>query len=526
VVALLAVWKAGAAYLPLDPEDPAERRQKVLETARPVAVLGEKDIKDLKDLKDIKDWEDGSVVAGDQLAYVIYTSGSTGVPKGAMGHHRGLLNRLLWGQETYRLGPEDAVLQKTPYTFDVSVWELFWPLVAGSRLVLARPGGHRDPRYLAELIAREKVTVAHFVPSMLRAFLDEPALDLSESCRSLRLVIASGEALPPDLAQRFAARVGAPLYNLYGPTETSIEVTSWGCGGEASVVPIGRPIANARIQVVDPAGELIPIGQAGELCIGGVAVGRGYLGRPELTAERFVPDPWGGFGSRLYRSGDLARVRSDGAVEYLGRIDQQVKVRGVRIELGEIEATLAAHPAVREAVVVLRQEPSGPTLVAFVVVPDKTPEPAELRAFLRRSLPEPLVPASFVFLSSLPLTRSGKTDRRALELSGTAAQVTVQEYTSPRTPLEEWLVKQCADLLRVPQVGIQDNFFDLGGHSLLGTILIARLREDWRVELPVQDLFAASDLAALADRITENELDAAESDGTLDDALAELGDLS
>jgi amino acid adenylation domain-containing protein len=529
VVALLAVWKAGAAYLPVDPEDPEERRQKVLAAARPVAVVeGGKDIKDLKDLKDTRDGLADAVVAGEQLAYVIYTSGSTGVPKGAMGHHRGLLNRLVWGQEKYRLGPADVVLQKTPYTFDVSVWEMFWPLIAGARLVLARPGGHRDPRYLADLIARERVTVAHFVPSMLRAFLDDPAAADAERCRSLRLVIASGEALAPDLAQRFAARIGAPLHNLYGPTEASIEVTSWACEGETASVPIGRPVANARIQVVDRAGELVPIGQPGELCIGGVAVGRGYLGRPDLTAERFVPDPCGEPGARVYRSGDLARVRGDGAVEYLGRIDQQVKVRGVRIELGEIEAALTAHPAVREAVVILREEPAGPSLVAFIVslAADPEPDPAELRAFLRRSLPEAMVPASFVFLPSLPLTSSGKTDRRALEKAGTAARVTVKEYEAPRTPLEEWLVEQCADLLGLPRVGIQNNFFDLGGHSLLGTQLIARLRDDWRVELPVQDLFAAVDLATLADRITDLELEAAASSGTLDDALAELGDLS
>ncbi|HEY2738167.1 MAG TPA: amino acid adenylation domain-containing protein, partial [Thermoanaerobaculia bacterium] len=523
VVALLAVWKAGAAYLPLDPGDPVERRQKVLEVARPVAVLGEKDLKDLKDLKDIKDMKDmkdlegGSVVAGEQLAYVIYTSGSTGVPKGAMGHHRGLLNRLLWGQETFLLGPEDAVLQKTPYTFDVSVWELFWPLVTGARLVLARPGGHRDPCYLAELIARERVTVAHFVPSMLRAFLDDPSLDHPESCRSLRLVIASGEALTPDLAQRFAARIDAPLFNLYGPTEASIEVTSWGCDGEAAVVPIGRPIANTRIQVVDREGELVPIGLAGELCIGGVAVGRGYLGRPDLTAERFIPDFFGDFGARLYRSGDLARVRGDGAVEYLGRIDQQVKVRGVRIELGEIEAALAAHPALREAAVVLREEPAGPSLVAFVVAPSEAPEPAVLRAFLRRSLPEPMVPASFVFLPSLPLTPSGKVDRGRLaaEARGSLDQPAAErEWTAPRTPAERLLAGIWSEVLRVPRAGVQDDFFALGGHSLLATQVMSRLRTAYGVALPVRALFEAQTLEALAARVEQENATALENVGS------------
>jgi amino acid adenylation domain-containing protein len=483
-------------------------------------------------------------VGGEALAYVIYTSGSTGAPKGAMLHHRGLRNRLLWGQETFRLGPDDAVLQKTPLTFDVSVWELFWPLAAGARLVLARPGGHRDPRYLVDLIARERVTVTHFVPSMLRAFLEDPALDSPEACLSLRLVITSGEALTPDLARRFFARTGAAsgraeLHNLYGPTEASIEVTAWTCDRSAisESIPIGLPIANTRIHLLGPDRRPVPLGIPGELFIGGVPVARGYLGRPDLTAERFVPDPFpvpGETGARLYRTGDLARRRPAGAVEYLGRIDHQVKIRGVRIEPGEIEAALSAHPAVRAAAVVLGQDAAGPSLVACLVAAEESNpvdlNPAELRAFLRRSLPEPMIPAVFLTLPSLPLTRSGKVDRRALAQAGSqaggAARVAAKEYVAPRTPLEEWLVGRCTELLARERVGIQDNFFALGGHSLLATQLLARLREDWRIELPLQDLFSAPDLAALADRITERELALAAESGALQEALADLDALS
>jgi len=586
VVALLAVWKAGAAYLPLDPDDPPERLAGMLAAARPVAVLAREKLWEIaagaphprplshlppdqpRERGEPQDearqdslvlpypeslpspgggWAgDGRGAGGevpggaafdlglDRLAYVIYTSGSTGAPKGVMLHHRGLRNRLLWGQEAFRLDADDTVLHKTPITFDVSVWELFWPLAVGARLVLARPGGHRDPRYLVELIARERVTVAHFVPSMLRAFLDEPALVDPAACRSLRLVIASGEALSPELARRFHARLGAALHNLYGPTEASIEVTSWACGrGDAGSVPIGRPVANTRIHVLDRAGEPAPIGLPGELCIGGVPVGRGYLGRPDLTAEAFIPDPLappGEPGARLYRTGDVARRRADGAVEYLGRRDQQVKVRGFRIELGEIEKALAAHPAVHEAVVVLRPDAGGPSLVAFVVPAREAssgePDPAGLRSFLRRTLPEPMVPAAFVFLAAFALTRSGKVDRQALAQPGTAARVAVREYAPPRTPLEEWLVEQTAGLLGLPRVGIQDNFFDLGGHSLLATQLLSRLRDAWRIDLPVQDLFTAPDLAALADLITERELDAAADSGALGGVLAEFGELS
>jgi amino acid adenylation domain-containing protein/FkbM family methyltransferase len=503
MVALLAVWKAGAAYLPIDPDDP--RSQGVLAAAQPVAVLTREQVLACPPSPGDREEGAGRGAGGEGLAYVIYTSGSTGTPKGAMAHHRGLRNRLLWGQEVFGLRPDDTVLQKTPITFDVSVWELFWPLVTGARLVLAKPGGHRDPQYLIDLISRERVTVTHFVPSMLRAFLDDPALE-TEDCRSLRLVIASGEALTPDLVRRFYSRIsGAELYNLYGPTETSIEVTAWACQPADSdgPVPIGYPIANTRIQILDPEGQPVPVGVPGELRIGGVPVGRGYLGRPDLTAERFVPDPFpalGETGARLYRSGDLARRRPDGAVEYLGRIDQQVKVRGVRIELGEIEAALGSHPAVREAAVIVRQDAAGPNLIACVVpAAGREVDSAELRSFLRQTLPEPMIPTAFAVLPNLPLTRSGKVDRRRLAaLSAEAREGEAASGAVPRTRTEELLARIWGEILGLSRVGVHESFFALGGHSLLATRVTSRVRAAFGVTLPVRALFEAPTLAGLA----------------------------
>ncbi len=389
VVGLLGILEAGGAYVPLDPSYPRERLAYLREDARVAVLLTQERL--LAQMGEalsaaphvlcLDHLEEGlfsvpeastlSPPEPSSLAYVIYTSGSTGKPKGAMNSHRGIVNRLLWMQQRYGLTAADRVLQKTPFSFDVSVWELFWPLLVGARLVVARPGGHQDPAYLVETIVGEGITTLHFVPSMLQVFLDAPGV---ERCASLRQVIASGEALPPELEQRFFARLGATgarLYNLYGPTEAAVDVTHWDCtpGAGRWTVPIGHPVANTQIHLLGRYGEPVPIGVAGELLIAGVQVGRGYLGRPELTAERFVPDPFSAEpGARLYRTGDLARRRADGAVEYLGRLDHQVKIRGFRIELGEIEAALAAHPEVREAVVLARQDAAGgKRLVAYVV---------------------------------------------------------------------------------------------------------------------------------------------------------------
>ena len=360
VVGLLAIHKAGGAYVPLDPGYPAERLAYMLRDSAPVAVLThgaaraalEEGMAALAHRPPILDggedaaWSRNSSANPDpaavgltsrHLSHVIYTSGSTGQPKGAMNEHRGLVNRLAWGQKAYGLRPDDRVLQKTPFSFDVSAWEFFWPLLAGARLVMARPGGHRSPAYLVETVQREAITTLHFVPSMMGAFLEVAE---ASTCASLRRVFTSGEALSPGLVRLFHERLpGVELHNLYGPTETAIEVTAWSssAGTSAANIPIGRPIANTRIYILDPFREPVPIGEPGEIHIGGVQVGRGYLNRPELTAERFIANPFVA-GERLYRTGDLGRWRPDGTIEYLGRNDFQVKIRGFRIELGEIEA--------------------------------------------------------------------------------------------------------------------------------------------------------------------------------------------
>jgi amino acid adenylation domain-containing protein/FkbM family methyltransferase len=386
VLSLLAVLRAGGAYVPIDPEYPRQRVAFMLDDASVPVLLTQSHLQSQLPSHDarviaVDEWLASAdperadppmtpEVTAENLAYVIYTSGSTGTPKGAMNAHRGICNRLLWMQDAFGIGPTDAVLQKTPFSFDVSVWEFFWPLMTGARLVVARPGGHRDPAYLARTIETERVTVVHFVPSMLRAFLDEPGL--RERCRSLRHVVCSGEALSPDLQRRCFERVDADLHNLYGPTEAAVDVTHWRCRREDDgSVPIGRPVANTGLYVLDDAGRPTPVGEPGELYIGGVQVGRGYLNRPELTAERFVPDPFAAVPeARMYRTGDRVRYGSDGALEFLGRLDDQVKIRGFRVEPGEIESALREHPAVREAVVAVRHDGAGEQRLVAYVAPD------------------------------------------------------------------------------------------------------------------------------------------------------------
>ncbi|HEY4574119.1 MAG TPA: condensation domain-containing protein, partial [Thermoanaerobaculia bacterium] len=405
----------------------------------------------------------------------------------------------------YGLTADDRVLQKTPYSFDVSVWEFFWPLLTGARLVMARPGGHQDPAYLVGTIREVGITTVHFVPAMLQVFLGAPAV---EGCRSLLRVVCSGEALPPELERRFFARLPAvELHNLYGPTEAAVDVTWWACEREGSrgVVPIGHPVANTRIHLLGPAGELVPVGVSGELFIGGVQVCRGYLARPELTAEKFVPDPFAAEpGSRLYRTGDLARYLPDGAIDFLGRLDHQVKVRGLRIELGEIESALTRHPAVREAVVVARA--AGSAVGAVNLVAYVTPHPGmavpsleELRQGLARSLPEYMLPSALVVLESLPLTASGKVDRKALPAPERMAEG-ARERVAPRTPLERSLAGLWSEVLGIAgeSIGVEDSFFQIGGNSITGAILVNRLQQELGEIVHVVTIFDAPTIARLA----------------------------
>jgi amino acid adenylation domain-containing protein len=523
VVGLLGILKAGGAYVPLDPGYPAERLAGMLaDTGAPVLLASEELTGKLpphrarvlfldRFLDRMENGEDEAADAGPRataanLACVIFTSGSTGRPKGVMLPHRGLVNRLLWAQETYRLTAADAMLLKAASGFDVAIWECFAPLIAGARLVVARPGGHQDTAYLARTIVERRVTVVHFVPSMLDLFLREAA---AGECRSLRQVFSGGEALPPALRERFLVRFpGVPLDNEYGPTEISIDVTRWVCapGQDPRRVPIGRPIGNMRLHLLDRALRQAPIGVPGVLYVGGVGVARGYSGRPELTAERFVPDPEER-GERLYNTGDLARRLPDGNLEFLGRADQQVKVRGLRIEPGEVEAALLRHSAVTAAAVAA--DPEGARLIAWVVprpgVPSGDTAPAALRDFLRGRLPEAMIPSLFVPLEALPLTPSGKLDRRALPAPSEAAVAAsgMAGENAPATPGEELLAGIWGGLLGIREVGAHDDFFALGGHSLLAIQAISRVREAFGVELAPAELFAAPTPAGLARRLAE-----------------------
>jgi amino acid adenylation domain-containing protein len=522
-LAILAVLKAGGAYVPLDPRYPRERLELMVQDAAPAVLVTRRELAGeiagaarrilcLEDLvgEGSSAGEDENPYSGavpDNLAYVIYTSGSTGRPKGVTISHRAINNRLLWMQSAFPLEPRDRVLQKTPFSFDASIWELFVPLMFGARLVMARPGGHQDSGYMVAAIERYGITVLQLVPSMLGAFLAEPGL---AGCTSLRRVFCGGEALSRELQDRLLARLPVELQNLYGPTEAAIDASCHPCGrdrrdeGEA-VLPIGRPLANMRIYLLDSRGGLAPQGVPGELHIGGVGLTRGYLNRPDLTAERLVPDPFDGLaGERLYRTGDLARHREDGVIEFLGRIDQQVKVRGFRIEPGEIEAALTQHPEVRDAVVVVREDHPGDLRLVAYFVPQQGRDPgvAGLRELLAGKLPEHMVPGSFVRLEVLPALPNGKVDRSALPAPG-RADFASGRMVAPRNLTEEVLAEIWGEVLGIPEVSVHDSFLAAGGHSLLATRMLARLRQAFQVELPLSRIFEATDLAGLAEEIED-----------------------
>ncbi len=520
VVSMLGILKAGGAYVPLDPEYPSARLEAMLEDAGVPVILTQARMRgSLPDggaaqvLSVDAQWEEigtypaNPVVSGatrTSAAYVIFTSGSTGRPKGVVNTHAGICNRLLWMQEAFGLDAEDVVLQKTPFSFDVSVWEFFWPLMTGARLVMAEPGGHRDPGYLIETIAAERVTTIHFVPSMLQAFLEAEV----EGCDSLKRIICSGEALPVTTAKETMRRLpGSGLHNLYGPTEAAVDVTWWPCEGtEETSVPIGRPIANTRIHILDAYGNETPIGVPGELHIGGVQVARGYINRPELTAEKFVADPFAAGDARLYRTGDLAYWRPDGAVEFLGRLDHQVKIRGLRIELGEIETVLEELEEVRQAVVMARGEAEDRRLVAYVVFTEgRELLAAEIRKSLGGKLPQYMVPGIVVPLEAFPLTPSGKVDRKALPDPLFSELLTAsREYEAPVGEIEEALAGVWTEVLEVERVGRHDNFFELGGHSLRIPQVASRLRERFG-PLNIIIFFEHPTLAGLAEVIANGE---------------------
>jgi amino acid adenylation domain-containing protein len=521
VVGLLGILKAGGAYVPLDPEYPQERLAFMLADAGSQVLLTHSGLQGSlrahtgKVVRLDADWPriagEGvdnvtSSVGADHLAYMIYTSGSTGRPKGAMNTHRAIVNRLLWMQDAYRLTPSDRVLQKTPFSFDVSVWEFFWPLLTGAKLVVARPGGHKDGAYLANLICKEKITTTHFVPSMLSTFLEQGGLE--SSCASLKRVICSGEALPFDLQQRLFSLLPAELHNLYGPTEAAVDVTYWACqrNSRLRTVPIGRPIANTQIHILDRHLQPMPIGVAGELHIGGIGLARGYHNRPDLTAEKFIPDPFRKEpGARLYKTGDLARFLPDGTIEYLGRLDNQVKIRGFRIELGEIESVLTGLPGVREAVVVAREDvPGDKRLVAYLTAQaGEPPKVSELRSLLQAKLPEYMVPSAFVTLDRFALTPNGKVDRKALPAPGLERPESGANYLAPDTPTERILADIWAKSLGLKKVGVHDNFFDLGGNSLLMGRVQVKICEALKTNISLVEMFRYPTIHSLAQHLSK-----------------------
>ena len=519
VVALLAVLKAGGAYVPMDPTYPRERLNYMIEdSCVPVLLIqshlqGQLPPRSAKIIRVDRGWNasltgneknPASAVQPDNLIYMIYTSGSTGKPKGVMNIHRAVCNRLYWMQQAYLLSSEDRVLQKTPFSFDVSAWKFFWPLLTGAVLVMARPGGHQDPGYLASLIATEQITTLHFVPSMLQAFLLEP--NLEEQCTSLKHVVLSGEALSLELQERFFTRFSDPevqLHNLYGPTEAAIDVTFWKCQREVKPwsVPIGHPIANTQIYILNPAMQPTPIGVPGELYIGGVGLARGYHGRSELTAEKFIHDPFSTQGrAQLFKTGDLARYRADGSIEFLGRLDHQVKICGFRIELGEIEAVLSKHPVVSEAVVMAREDvPGKKQLVAYVVLDEQESATIDdLKSQLRKQVPAYMVPSAFVQLERLPVTANGKLDRNALPLPELSRSETEKSYVAPVRPLHRQLVQIWEELLRVRPIGIKDDFFELGGDSLQALRLFDRIAQVYDKKLSLSTLFAGATIEDVA----------------------------
>jgi amino acid adenylation domain-containing protein/thioester reductase-like protein/non-ribosomal peptide synthase protein (TIGR01720 family) len=512
VIGLLGILKAGGAYVPLDPHYPEERLVFMLNDIAALVILTQARFNTL-------DFGNSLVLCLDSgwarvesyptantqpdlkpgnLAYCIYTSGSTGQPKGSGVPHEGILNRLQWMQAEYRLDCNDGVLQKTPYSFDVSVWEFFWPLMTGARLVVATPELHKDSQGLIELIRREQITTIHFVPSMLQAFVEAPEV---EQCRSLKRVVCSGEALPADLVQRFQKKLSAELHNLYGPTEASVDVSYWACPADSreTAIPIGKPIANIRLYILDQSLNLVSAGTPGELHIAGIGLGRGYLNRPGLTAEKFIPDPYGLTGSRLYKTGDLVRYRTDGNIDYLGRIDYQVKIRGFRIELGEIEAQLLLHPKVKEAVVLTREDQPGDKRLVAYLVEDQlgTLQLDELKVLLKQSLPDYMVPGAFVVLEQMPLSANGKLDRKRLPAPDIGKQHSKQNIV-PRNKTETVLAEIWHEILGGEPVGMEDDFFELGGHSLLAAQLFFQVQKRLAITATFKDFLGAPTIAAQA----------------------------
>ncbi len=519
VIAMYGILKAGGAYVPLDPDYPAERIAFMMKDAGVPVLLTQNALLtslpahhsqviclDTAEIEQESEVNFDSGVTTSNLAYVIYTSGSTGNPKGVMIEHRGICNQLQWMQSQYPLSTKDAVLLKTPFSFDLSLYEFFSPLIAGAGLVIAAPGGQKDSPYLIELIQREKISTLFMVPSQLQMLLEDETFS---QCESLQHIFCSGEALPFALQQRFFASMPRHigLHNLYGPTEASVECTYWDCERETkrNFVPVGRPITNYQVYIVDEQFNPVPTGTAGELLIGGIGLARGYLNRLELTEEKFresansalitqhsFPDP------RFYRTGDLARLHPDGVIECLGRIDFQVKIRGHRIELGEIETVLSQHNLVRECVVVAREDiPGDKRLVAYYVSKAGALKHEELRHHLSQKLPDYMIPSLLLRLAALPLSPNGKIDRKQLP-SPEDVLTDRDSVVIADNKIEAKLVEVWEAALHLHPISVTDNFFELGGHSLLAVRIFAEIEANFGKRLPLVTLFQSPTIRQLA----------------------------
>lgn len=521
VIGMLAILKAGGAYMPLDPSYPADRLAFMMEDSKARVLLTQRQLINALpsgnatviclDDSGIASQQSGenlqAKVVEENLAYMIYTSGSTGRPKGAMISHRALTNHMVWMAKRFPVTEDDSVLQKTPFSFDASVWEFYLPLLTGGRLVIGQSGGHRDGNYLTRIIRQEEITLLQLVPSQLRIVQEEPEWT---NCQSLRQVFCGGEALGSELVDQYFSRHQAPLCNLYGPTEATIDTTYYLCEAQADSItaPIGVPIDNVQLYLLDGKLEPVPAGTIGELYVGGIGLGRGYANQPALTSERFIPNPFSHTsGERLYKTGDRARLRTDGSYEFTGRSDYQVKVRGFRIELGEIEVVLSSYPAIRHSVVLAREDIAGDSrLVAYYLLtePQLVPSDAELRNFMQARLPDYMIPSYFVVLEALPLTPSGKMDRRALPVPTQEPQAKKPTDVAPQTIIEEVLSGIFCDVLGVDQVSINDDFFELGGHSLLATMIVTRARDAFQTDVQLQWLFDAPTVAEFAEKIEQS----------------------
>ncbi|URN93691.1 MAG: non-ribosomal peptide synthetase [Candidatus Pristimantibacillus lignocellulolyticus] len=544
VVALYAVLKAGGAYVPLDPDYPKDRLAYMINDSDVRLVITQRQFSELLDefdadvliLDEVESSEGYREEQGNlnitldenNLAYMFYTSGSTGKPKGAMNTHAAIRNRVLWLQSTFLMTQNDRLLQKSPYSFDVSVWEFFWPHMCGASLIMAKPQGHLDTSYLWDVMKRESITFVQFVPTMLQTFLSS---DLSEDLPLLKHVFLCGEPLSAALNERFCSTMSGQLHNLYGPTEAAVFVTSWTSDRnlERSIIPIGKAISDDEVYVLNDRYEQVSQGEIGELFISGIGLARGYHGRPDLTAERFVPDLYSKEpGSRMYHTGDLGRWLSDGNLECLGRNDDQVKVRGFRIELGEISNVLEQHPGVNQVVTVVREDQPGDQRITTYFIPNPvySPSISELRNYLQKHLPDYMIPSYFIEMETFPLTPSGKTDRKLLPSPTVSRLMISQEYVPPQTYIQKELAQIWSGFFNFDEIGLDDNFIDLGGHSLVATQILVRCGHLFGVKVSLKDMLTQGTTIRSLAAIIETNLLADTDDAELEALLSEMEHLS